>query len=264
MTFCEFRFALKHHREKTLSVRVICLNRFLYVIKMPKRNSVGNTSGSNTLFNYFIKSPAASPKTPQQNRGTASASNSDTTPKSSFKKEDPNGSKNNKNAENKCSDDESPLSLKPKRLRLIDSDSDRENENDNSQSIDHVPKKKKAKKSRPASEPSKPAQPKKKIKIDSEGKTYTSFEEKLKEMAVQDVQDVDDTLEEMDDEPVLWLHKKLEFLKPNKIKDINGNKADDPNYDAKTLFVPKDYLDGLTPVKCLILTFIFTFDELIF
>lgn len=222
---------------------------------MSKRNSLGNTSGTNTLFKYFTKSPAASPKTPQQSRGTASASNSDATPKSSLKKDDLNDTKNrssNKKAQNECNDDDSPIQrFKPKRLKLIDSDSDsdRENENDNSKSIDRVPKKKNA---RPATnEPSNP-HPKKKIKIDLEGKTSKSFEEKLKEMVVQDVHDVEDTLEEMDDEPVLWLHKKLEFLKPKKIKDINGHKADHPDYDPKTLFVPKDYLDGLTPVSYLV------------
>lgn len=45
-----------------------------------------------------------------------------------------------------------------------------------------------------------------------------------------------------------WVHNTLDFLKPNKIRDINKNRPDHPEYNSKTLYVPPDYLVKLTPV----------------
>lgn len=44
-----------------------------------------------------------------------------------------------------------------------------------------------------------------------------------------------------------WLHNKLDFLQPKKIRDINKNRPDDPNYDERTLYVPEDFLNKQTP-----------------
>lgn len=44
-----------------------------------------------------------------------------------------------------------------------------------------------------------------------------------------------------------WLHHRLEFLKPNKIRDINKNRPNEPNYDARTLYVPEEFLNKQTP-----------------
>uniref|UniRef100_A0A182VWN4 DNA mismatch repair protein n=1 Tax=Anopheles minimus TaxID=112268 RepID=A0A182VWN4_9DIPT len=49
------------------------------------------------------------------------------------------------------------------------------------------------------------------------------------------------------DEPIVWTHQKLDFLKPNKIKDIHGNKPGSEKYDCRTLYVPDSYLTTLTP-----------------
>ncbi|XP_041765634.1 probable DNA mismatch repair protein Msh6 [Anopheles merus] len=49
------------------------------------------------------------------------------------------------------------------------------------------------------------------------------------------------------DEPTVWTHQKLDFLKPNKIKDIHGNRPGSEKYDSRTLFVPDSYLNTLTP-----------------
>lgn len=51
------------------------------------------------------------------------------------------------------------------------------------------------------------------------------------------------------DEPVIWPHQKLEFLKPDKIKDKQGRRPDHPEYDASTLYVPTKFLDSLSPVS---------------
>uniref|UniRef100_A0A182YHI8 DNA mismatch repair protein n=1 Tax=Anopheles stephensi TaxID=30069 RepID=A0A182YHI8_ANOST len=49
------------------------------------------------------------------------------------------------------------------------------------------------------------------------------------------------------DEPTVWTHQKLDFLKPNKIKDIHGNRPGSEKYDSRTLYVPDSYLNTLTP-----------------
>ncbi|XP_018565021.1 probable DNA mismatch repair protein Msh6 isoform X1 [Anoplophora glabripennis] len=44
-----------------------------------------------------------------------------------------------------------------------------------------------------------------------------------------------------------WLHNNLDFLEPDKIKDINRRRPSDPNYDSRTLYVPESFLKDLTP-----------------
>lgn len=38
-------------------------------------------------------------------------------------------------------------------------------------------------------------------------------------------------------------------MKPEKIKDANKKLSTDPNYNARTLYVPEDFKQGLTPVN---------------
>lgn len=38
-------------------------------------------------------------------------------------------------------------------------------------------------------------------------------------------------------------------MKPEKIKDSNKKLSTDPNYNARTLYVPEDFKQGLTPVS---------------
>ena len=54
------------------------------------------------------------------------------------------------------------------------------------------------------------------------------------------------------DEPVIWPHQKLEFLKPDKIKDKKGRRPEHPEYDPSTLYVPSKFLDSLSPVGFLL------------
>lgn len=58
---------------------------------------------------------------------------------------------------------------------------------------------------------------------------------------------IPDTFSNMD-EPTIWPHQKLEFLKPDKIKDKEGRRPDHPDYDNTTLYVPKSFLDAQSPV----------------
>lgn len=50
------------------------------------------------------------------------------------------------------------------------------------------------------------------------------------------------------DEPALWPHQKLDFLKADRIKDKEGRRPDHPDYDETTLLVPKSFLDSQSPV----------------
>ncbi|CAG0914143.1 unnamed protein product [Notodromas monacha] len=45
----------------------------------------------------------------------------------------------------------------------------------------------------------------------------------------------------------IWEHLKVDFLKPENIRDRSGRRPDDPNYDPRTLKVPQKYLDQLSP-----------------
>ncbi|XP_057337958.1 probable DNA mismatch repair protein Msh6 [Microplitis mediator] len=44
-----------------------------------------------------------------------------------------------------------------------------------------------------------------------------------------------------------WPHLKYSFLQPDKIRDAKKKRPDDPEYDAKTLYVPQEFLDQQTP-----------------
>lgn len=48
-------------------------------------------------------------------------------------------------------------------------------------------------------------------------------------------------------ENVVWEHEKVDFLKPQHIRDANKRRPAHPDYDSRTLFVPDSYLSGLTP-----------------
>ncbi|KAH0568272.1 probable DNA mismatch repair protein Msh6 isoform X1 [Cotesia glomerata] len=44
-----------------------------------------------------------------------------------------------------------------------------------------------------------------------------------------------------------WPHLKLPFLQPEKIRDAKERRPDHPEYDPKTIYLPKDFLDKQTP-----------------
>lgn len=138
-------------------------------------------------------------------------------------------------------------------LRLVDSDdsneSDRENESANSKSKpapnDEIARKKVLTYDSPVA--------KKKIKIDRDDaeSAKTSFEEKLKlnQIESSSLAGAKQTEDECDiiDAPTVYLHNKLDFLKPKNIRDKNKRRPTDSNYDPGTLWVPADYLEKLTP-----------------
>lgn len=129
--------------------------------------------------------------------------------------------------------------------RIIDSDhSDQENESDNSQS--EVLSSKSLKK---AVAPAESPLSKKKPRIDN--KNGSTFEEKLQKNSHESKELVDVKLGEDDSElidvPTVYAHSKLEFLKPQNIRDKQKRKPSDPKYDPTTLYVPDSHLKDLTP-----------------
>ena len=46
-----------------------------------------------------------------------------------------------------------------------------------------------------------------------------------------------------------WPHLKYDFLQPNKIMDKNMHQPNHSEYNPRTLFVPKDFVDKQTPVS---------------
>lgn len=46
-----------------------------------------------------------------------------------------------------------------------------------------------------------------------------------------------------------WPHLKHDFLKPEKIRDANKRTPSDPNYNCRSLYVPEDFKQKLTPVN---------------
>lgn len=150
---------------------------------------------------------------------------------------------------------------KRKFSRIIDTDSesDRENESNNKMEesdSDSDKEEKITRKRRPkADEPS----AKKKIKLDESDDLNTSQKfEKILQANLDKTQELSD-VKEIVDVPTVYRHQKLDFIKPDKIKDANQRKPDHPEYDPTTLYVPRDYLDSLTPVS-----FSFDFDQIQF
>lgn len=46
-----------------------------------------------------------------------------------------------------------------------------------------------------------------------------------------------------------WVHCKLDWLKPEKIRDSMKRRPDHPDYDPTTLFVPPNFYNAQTPVS---------------
>ncbi|XP_063381662.1 probable DNA mismatch repair protein Msh6 [Cydia fagiglandana] len=209
---------------------------------MSKRNSVGP---SNTLFNYFTKTPPA-------NKKPKPAENGDKTPdldslkkeievKIESKKRERQVTPSPEVKQEEHSDGDEPIAPKKrKRIRLnpLDSDdSDTENKVDN---IIETPKEKTALakklndsfKYEPVQSPKAPSKSSKKPAA-ANGQAVPAKTETADELPVNDDGN--------------WVHCKLDWLRPDKIRDANKRKPDHPDYDPSTLFVPTEFMSNQTP-----------------
>lgn len=46
-----------------------------------------------------------------------------------------------------------------------------------------------------------------------------------------------------------WTHCRLDWLKPENVRDAEKRKPDHPDYDPRTLYVPKEFKASQTPVR---------------
>ncbi|KAL0818930.1 hypothetical protein ABMA28_008233 [Loxostege sticticalis] len=207
---------------------------------MSKRNSVG---AANTLFNYFTKTPPANKKVKANDDAggspklDASINNEKDNKIEKKKRERPSPSPE---VNNHDSDDEAPIAPKRrKRIRLnpMDSDdSDVENKADNKvEEKEKVSLEKKLQDSFKYEPNQSPKNNKTKAKPapTSKGPAATPSKPEIQE---------DSTSDEGN-----WTHCKLEWLKPEKIRDAKKRRPDHPDYDPSTLFVPPEFMNEQTP-----------------
>ncbi|CAH2095409.1 unnamed protein product [Euphydryas editha] len=206
---------------------------------MSKRNS---SAASNTLFNYFTKTPPSNKKPkPNNDDSNHKLNNSLFNVKVENKKRErvPTPSPEpNKDASD--SEEEVAISVKKrKRIRLnpIDSDdSDVENKVDNKleKSKGEVSIKKKLQESFKY-------EPNESPKND---KTKRIISSNMSQSKKEDIPSQDSPI--IADEGN-WTHCKLDWLKPENIRDVKKRKADHPDYDKSTLFVPPEFMKQQTP-----------------
>ncbi|XP_053670072.1 probable DNA mismatch repair protein Msh6 [Anopheles nili] len=229
----------------------------------------------NTLHNYFARSPAstkkpANPSTPTSSlaRPAAAKTPLNDTPKRekhAVKIEKTSAGKSSKAFDEKTvtnsndDEDEEVIVARKKRRRNIFNDEDNseqdggdddsmaniENKQNNNNVTDEADSKRIAVLSafeRPTATIDDDKETKKKSPMDAveDGPVQKKIKlEKINEPS----DDVGVALEE----PMVWKHQQLEFLKPKNIKDIYGNKPGNEKYDERTLFVPESFLQTLTP-----------------
>lgn len=147
-------------------------------------------------------------------------------------------------------DDDDVATPKMKRRRIIvddDNSSDEENVDGNSGAATDSDGANK--RLMTASSPSVKA---KKAKLDN---VKVGIEEKLKTMRSEgSIETAADDAESSSssvplDEPVVWLHSKLDFIRAENLKDKCGRRIDHADYDPSTLHVPAKYLETLTPAS---------------
>ncbi|KAL7302864.1 hypothetical protein TKK_0004096 [Trichogramma kaykai] len=233
----------------------------------------------NTLFNYFTSprgSPGArnSPSTPKSKR--PAADDEDATPKreqkskvARFAKDKTKGKENKlqnqdkkrtlKDVDDDSMEEDEPVPPKPnKRRRIIIPDDD-----SNSSGSDYKPDPDESKDSSmeiPADEVASEAEPSTaseseddspvKAKSASRGSKKSITKTPSRVTSASGITKTDDNETEKTgkaSDSQSWPHLKYDFLQPDKIKDIKGHRPGHPEYDAKTLHVPSDFLNKLTP-----------------
>ncbi|XP_049285610.1 probable DNA mismatch repair protein Msh6 [Anopheles funestus] len=229
-------------------------------------------SSPNTLHNYFAKSPAstkkpANPSTPTSALPADRASScnqTNGTPKSSkaaVKKEAGSAGKQKRSVTvkppaNDVDEEEIVTQKKRRRILLLDDTSDTEdgdggrnnenkpNNNNNVEDHDEQTGTKKFALLSSFERPNETAEADQRKEASKDASDDGPVQKKIK---LETVHEPSEEPGAVLDEPTVWTHQKLDFLKPNKIKDIHGNRPGSEKYDNRTLYVPDQYLTTLTP-----------------
>ncbi|XP_030752562.1 probable DNA mismatch repair protein Msh6 [Sitophilus oryzae] len=211
-------------------------------------------SQTNTLFNYF-----SSPKGKLTPKKTGETSN---TPSKTVNTPLENKENIKKEVRDEESDEEIRCKKKRSRVALIDSESESENDTPVKRKSS-APHSRPSKKQKIASDESQSEdsdsekslnESKSEISSSSQQSLINSFGFKKKEENGEVRKSVDVKKPEKKKEKIVenntdssWPHEKLEFLKPEKIRDAEKRKPSHPEYDPRTLYVPPDFLNQVTP-----------------
>ncbi|CAL1689622.1 unnamed protein product [Lasius platythorax] len=209
----------------------------------------------NTILNYFT-----SPKTVKKLETKKEEENSQT-PKTERKRKEliekngkENQNTNDKKRSHKKNDDteeNEPIKIKRRRLLILDDDSDEDIENEFKSDI-------KCEESESVSEgdikhepltETEEETPEKKRKTSNgrskpeQANSYKADKKELKQSAQIQNQAANNGLATAH----VWPHLKLDFLQPEKIRDIHKRALNHPDYDPGTVHVPSDFLNNQTP-----------------
>lgn len=143
--------------------------------------------------------------------------------------------------QNSSDDEEVVIKPQAKKRRVIDDESDEEQQVESSAKKSSKPAKRSIAQFESDKESSTPAKsskstPKQFKKPQSDEEEDEGIEESGKEALLS-----------VDNVNKVWAHQKIEFLKPDKIRDKNKNRPGQPEYDARTLHVPEEFLRQQTP-----------------
>ncbi|KRT86172.1 hypothetical protein AMK59_2376 [Oryctes borbonicus] len=125
-----------------------------------------------------------------------------------------------------------------KRVRVIDSDSDSESSEPSTKPLSSTSNRNKSIKKSTSSNSNKLI---KKFKKESSPRDNSTSDNAKPSTSKKSENETEVKTE------IQWLHDKLDFLKPNNIRDAQRRKMDRPDYDPRTLYVPENYLNTLTP-----------------
>lgn len=129
--------------------------------------------------------------------------------------------------------------MKPLKKRRVINDSEEEEENIDSNKIKESSKKPLKRSLDP---PAKAATPKaKSAKKKAKESDDEDFDADKPEEAEKDALLMVDNIQKK------WAHEKYDFLQPSKIRDKNKNRPGHPEYDARTLYVPPEFIKTVSP-----------------
>ncbi|XP_050450854.1 probable DNA mismatch repair protein Msh6 [Cataglyphis hispanica] len=211
----------------------------------------------NTILNYFT-----SPKNVKKPEVKKEQVENSRTPKTEQRKKELNGNngKENQNSNDrkrlhKKNDDKKenePVKIKRRRLIIPDDDSDEDIENEfkpdsKCEESESISEGDVEDESSTETEEDTPKKKRKTSSVMSKLKQANNSSNKDKKELKQSAHIQNQTINNGIAAAHIWPHLKLDFLQPDKIRDIQRRTLKDPNYDPRTLYVPIDFLNNQTP-----------------
>ncbi|XP_058798739.1 probable DNA mismatch repair protein Msh6 [Phymastichus coffea] len=221
----------------------------------------------NTLFNYFSSPKGVTPQskiTTKEESSPASKTSKakSETHKSEQKNKGKENIKQNKEKkrplddvdENDVDEEKEHIIRKPTKKRRIiipdDNSDDSEDEyKPDAEEEDDTSLSEAASESEPPTETDEDESPKKKQKLNIckfRGKSISAKKGNINKSTIKNLNSNKQISGKASDTQS-WPHLTYDFLQPDKIKDNNRRSVDHPDYDPKTVYVPQEFLNNLTP-----------------